>query len=118
MPGCSTWWNGPELLLGNKTVRPQQKFELAEMSNLEFNNTFKTCMVLVIRQTLPHQEWRLDFNRFSNWKRLLRVIGWVRRFIENNRSVKEQRDAEQLSPTEMADAEVYTINSLQKDYFK
>ena len=75
-------------------------------------------MVLVIRQTLPHQEWRLDFNRFSNWKRLLRVIGWVRRFIENNRSVKEQRDAEQLSPAEMADAEVYTINSLQKDYFK
>ena len=75
-------------------------------------------MVSVMRQTEPHQEWRLDFNRFSNWKRLLRVIGSVKRFIQNNRSVKEQRDVGQLSPAEMEDPEVYTIKSSQKEYFK
>ena len=75
-------------------------------------------MVSVIRQTVPHQKWRLDFNRFSNWKRLLRVIAWVKRFIQNSRSVKEQRDVRQLSPAEMADAEVYTIKPSQKGYFK
>ena len=32
--------------------------------------------------------------------------------------MKEQRDIGQLSPTEMADAEVYTIKSSQKEYFK
>ena len=85
---------------------------------LEFKSTFKTCMVSVMRQTEPHQEWRLDFNRFSNWKRLLRVIGSVKRFIQNNRSVKEQRDVGQLSPAEMEDPEVYTIKSSQKEYFK
>ena len=42
---CSTWLNGPEFLLGDKTDWLQQKFELAEKSNLEFKNTFKTCMV-------------------------------------------------------------------------
>ena len=66
LSGCSTWWNGPEFLHGNKTDWPQQKFELAEKSYLEFKNTVKMCMC----QTIPHQEWRLDFNRFSNWKRL------------------------------------------------
>ena len=64
------------------------------------------------------QEWRLDLNGFSNWKRLLRVIGWVKRFIQSSRSVKEQRDVRLLSQAEMADAEVYTIKSSQKDYFK
>ena len=75
---CSTWLNGPEFLLGDKTDWLQQKFELAEKSNLEFKNTFKTCVVPVMRQTVPHQEWRLDFSRFSSWKRLFRVISWVK----------------------------------------
>ena len=118
LSGCSTWWNGPEFLLGNKTDWPQQKFELAEKSNLEFKNTAKTCLVSVMHQTVPHQKWRLHFNRFSNWRRLLRVIGWVKQFIQNSRSVKEQQDVGQLSPSEMADAEVYTIKLSQKECFK
>ena len=81
LSGCSTWWNGPQFLFGNKTAWPQRKFELTEKSNLEFENAFKTCMVSVMCQTVPHQELRLDFNRFSNWKKLLRVIGLVKRFI-------------------------------------
>ena len=64
--GCSTWWNGLEFLLGNKTAWPQQKFELAKKSNLGFKNIFKTYMVTVIHETVPHQEWRLDFSRFLN----------------------------------------------------
>ena len=68
-------------------------------------------MVSVTRQTVPHQEWRLEFNRFSNWKRQLRVIGWVKRFIQNSKSVKEQQDIGKLCPAEMADTEVYTIKS-------
>ena len=32
--------------------------------------------------------------------------------------MKEQQDVRQLSPAEMADAEVYTIKSSQKKYFK
>ena len=75
-------------------------------------------MVSVMRQPVPHQEWRLDFNRFSNWKRLLRVIRWVKQFIQNSRSVKEQQDVGQLSPAEIANEEVYTIKSSQKEYFK
>ena len=71
-----------------------------------------------MRQTVPHQEWRLYLNRFSNWKKLLRVIGWAKRFIQNSRSVKEQRDVGQLSPAELADAEVYSIKSSQGEYFK
>ena len=56
LSGCSTWCNGPEFLLGNKTDRPQQKFELAEKSNLEFKSTVKTYMVPVTHQTVSHQK--------------------------------------------------------------
>ena len=56
LSGYSTWWNGPEFLLGKKINSPQQKFELAEKSNLEFKNTVKTCMVSVTRQTVPHKD--------------------------------------------------------------
>ena len=118
LSGCSTWWNSPEFFLGNKTDWPKQKFELAEKRNLEFKNTVKTCMVSVTRQTVPHQEWRLDFNRFSNRKRLLGVIGWVKRFIQNSRSLKEHQDVRQLSPAEIADVQIYRIKSSQKEYFK
>ena len=118
LSGCSTWWNGPEFLLGNKTDWQHQKFELVENSNLEFKNTVKTCMISVTRQTVTYMEWRLDFTRFSNWKRILRVIGWVKLSIQNSRSVKEQQDARQIIPVEMADAEVYTIKSSQREYFK
>ena len=69
-------------------------------------------------QTVPHQKWSLDFSRFSNWKILLRVIGWVKRFIQNSRSVKKQWDVRQPGPAEMVEAEVYSIKPSQKKYFK
>ena len=75
---CSTWQNGPKFLLDNKTDWPHQKLELVEKSILEFKNNVKTFMVSVMHQNVTHQEWRLDFSRFSNWKRQLRVIGWVK----------------------------------------
>ena len=56
LSGCSTWRNGPEFLLGNKTDRPQQKFELAEKSNSEFKSTVKTYMVPVTHQIVSHQK--------------------------------------------------------------
>ena len=118
LSGCSTCWNGTEFLLGNKIDWPQQKFKLAEKSNVEFKNTVKTYIVSVTCQTLTHQEWRLDFNRFSNRKRLSRVIGWVKRFIQNKRLMKEQQDVGHLSPAEMVDAEVYIIKSSQKEHLK
>ena len=83
---------------------------------MESKNTVKTCMVSVTHQAVPHQEWRLDFSRFSKWKRLLTVIGWVKQFTQNSRSSKGERDVGQLSLAEMADAE--TIKSLQREYFK
>ena len=41
LSGCSTWWNGPEFLLDNKTAWPQQKFELAEKSNFGVQKYFQ-----------------------------------------------------------------------------
>ena len=81
LSGCNTCWNSPEFLHGNKTGWPQEKFKLAEKSTLEFKNTVKTYMGSVTHQTVPHQQWRLDCNRLSNWKGLLRVTVWVKQFF-------------------------------------
>ena len=71
-------------------------------------------MVSATCQNVLHQEWRLDFNRFLNWKMLLRVTDWVKRLIQNSKSVKNQKKCRKA---EMADAE-FAQSSLHKENIK
>ena len=38
--------------------------------------------------------WHLDLTRLSSWTKLIRVQAWVRRFIDNCRSPKREREIE------------------------
>ena len=60
----------------------------------------------------------ISVNDLIHDTRLLTLISWVNQFIQNSLSVKEQQNVGQLSPTEMADAEVDTIKLSRKEYFK
>jgi len=56
-------------------------------------------------------EWRLDATRFSSWKRLVRVYGWVYRFIDNCRNTKRKQG--ELDADEIKDAEEKIIRDMQ-----
>jgi hypothetical protein len=61
--------------------------------------------------------WRLDPKRYSNWTRLVRVLGRVRRFIHNTRNSETRVSYQELLPEELRDAEESIICRAQQDAF-
>ena len=60
---------------------------------------------------------RLNPKRHSSWKKLIRIWGWLIRFITNvGRSVDEKIVGE-LFPSEVKDAEDWFIRSAQEESF-
>jgi len=59
----------------------------------------------------------LQPERFSNWRRLIRVTAWTFRFI-NNCKQDDKAIKGELTPEEVADAEIYLIKISQKQAFK
>ena len=57
------------------------------------------------------QPWRLDPRRFSNWTKLIRVQAWVRRFVDNCRSLN--RETGELKAEEIEDAGIQVIKGAQ-----
>ena len=58
----------------------------------------------------------LDINRFSSRGKLLRVLGWMFRFIENVRSKKKHTDIS-LTASELDTAENFVISKIQSEHF-
>lgn len=52
-------------------------------------------------------------NSFS-WKRLVRINGWINRFLNNCQSPKNLRIQGDLDPTEILDSEAQTIVKAQR----
>lgn len=68
--------------------------------------------------TVPSQDPELiDFHRFSSYKRLLRVIAYVCRFLHNIRSTVELRKSGTLTVTELRQAEIHVVRCSQSTSF-
>ena len=59
----------------------------------------------------------LDINRFSSKGKLLRVLRWMFRFIENVRSKKKHTDIS-LTASELDTAENFVIGKIQSEHFE
>ena len=60
----------------------------------------------------------IDTGRFSCWKRLVRVTAYVKRFIKNIRSVKNERTYTTLTPDELRVAETYWMLQVQNGLYE
>ena len=61
--------------------------------------------------------WRLNPKSHSTWKRLIRICGWVIRFITNVRRSVDGKFVGELLPSEVKDAEDWFIRSAQEESF-
>jgi hypothetical protein len=61
---------------------------------------------------------RLDPVRYSSFVRLVCVLTWVNRFIDNCRLKREERRGETLCTVEIEDVEIMIIKHSQKEAFK
>lgn len=60
----------------------------------------------------------LDFNRFSNNKRLLAAVAWVTRFVNNMRVKADNRCYSPLTATEIQEAEQWLMVQVQASCFE
>jgi hypothetical protein len=113
----STFWiEGPPFLRDNETAWPKsppskdgQKFDVNER-----RSTAKTYTA-----TKTDKSISIEPSQFSSLKRLYRVTGWIRRFI-NNCKIRERSArnyGKTLSADEMFDAETFWIKHTQNEAF-
>ena len=126
------WWNGPKWLLEDKSgwpkmqigTRPNELPEAKPTSRATKNATVATATVCHYQRRVEDRKankkstvWRLDPKRYSNWTRLVRVLGRVRRFIHNTRNSETRVSDQELLPEELRDAEESIICRAQQDAF-
>jgi len=131
------WWRGPDYLQSvEKTWQKNKRFEhdvflhatkevkrkyceVTQLQNIEIQQSVtdiqSTTMII-----LDHNEtcWRLNPEHFSSWKRLIRILSWVIRFMRNCHVNKEHRTQEELILDELKDAEKQIVKSAQRKVFR
>ena len=60
---------------------------------------------------------RQNPKRHSSWKKLIRICGWVIRFITNARRSVDEKIVGEFLPSEVKDAENWFIRSAQGESF-
>ena len=129
------WWNGPKFLRGPREQWPEMKFETAASEAYdevkpEGRNNKTSFMASTEHDEEQKEEWRLNPTHFSKWYRnplttrlefgrsLVRVRGWVQRFIKNCRKSKEDRIFGQLKPEELKQVEEEIIREAQIEAYR
>ena len=124
------WWNGPKFLQGPGEQWPETKFETPAPEAFDEVKPKSRNNAMSFMGTKEHdeekrEEWRLNPTRFSKWYRnpstrrlefgkpLVRVRGWVHRFIKNCQNSKDDRVFGQLTSKELKQAEEDIIKEAQ-----
>ena len=109
---CGLWWNGPEWLRGDNVPRedniavPEDCLKELKSCNLSHN------MLVSEGNTISPIG---NFERFSVFKRLLRITAWVMKFIE---ILKLRGEPSAINSLDINRAEVYWITIIQQALVK
>lgn len=104
------WWYGPNWLLESEQFWPTRIRENAPL----LETKAKTSLVNLQHKTVP----LLEFSRFSNYSKLVRIIAYVHRFIHNcKRNAVRLVSSDAFSVVELHDAELSLLRSLQDECF-
>ena len=109
------WWNGPDFLKGVPEDWPKNRFEPADEAKVEVKK--KEIWNLSMLSINITEEESLVVTKYSSWKRLLGVVGWIKRFIHNCQVEEISRIAGELNPAEISEAEKLMIMEAQRERF-
>eukprot|EP00795_Rhopilema_esculentum_P010154 gene10154-18821_t len=113
------WWNGPKWLLGTEREWPNSSISdtLPQECLDEMKHPQRTEKTAVLKTTVKAPSIRnfIDYDRFSDYQKLLRVTAYVLRFIRNCRN-KVRGNQEELSVEEINDAEIIIIHEAQGSF--
>ena len=103
------WWEGPNFLHLSPSEWPKGVFAIVSKCEEAFKEIIKNPPALTFALSLQQQSYDklsdiIDINRFSSTGKVLRVLGWVFRFIDNARSIKKQAEV-CITASELENAE-------------
>ena len=88
----SLWLHGPGWLKENEDDWPITNNVKAKMEELELKKEREEiCLVSTNEKVKPSLQMMIEFSRFNDAEKLIRVVAWCRRFICNARKKKEER---------------------------
>ena len=109
------WWYGPENLKNVNEVPVRTDIERS--SEVQEEKVSHVFMMSNVIQSDEASLWRLNLKCHSSWKRLIRICGWVIRFITTVRRSVDGKIVGELFPAEVKDAEDWFIRSAQEERF-
>ena len=110
----SRWWEGPEWL---KLESENWPADISEYNDQEANKELKkSTQNQKVCRLLAREEGRSWFLKFSDYVKVKRVLGWVKRFCNNVKLPKKSRVKTKLSCSEIEKAEVYLLKMEQEDF--
>ncbi|XP_062553818.1 uncharacterized protein LOC134219136 [Armigeres subalbatus] len=106
----SRWFKGPEFLMQAAEQWPKQPLKISTEEEMRPSVLFHTSV----------SEPVIDVSRFSSWRRLLVVTGYVHRFCSNIRrsSKKDPLIFGPLSREELRNAEAHHYRQAQRDIYQ
>ncbi len=108
------WMEGPEMIQGEESTWPPLHPNGEVEKNIDNNERRK---VTHTTRNTPKKSF-ISPDNFSNFWRLLRVTGWVQRFVANCRLPAEDRKKTRgLSVHELQKAETYWLKQVQLEAF-
>ena len=121
------WWEGPEFLKAQQCDWPNQigndevENKEALREKVKYEPTVTHAMVNSGDEIPPQINEVLQLSSYSTKGRLLRVLSWVLRFINNLKATVQEKSLnleQQISVTEMEIAETKLIRSIQSEAFE
>ncbi|KFM70593.1 hypothetical protein X975_21762, partial [Stegodyphus mimosarum] len=104
------WWNGPPWLVKSPEYWPHSDTISTDYShNLERKKEKVQTLHIVSTQPI------INATNYSSYFKLLRVTSWIFRFIHNCR--KQEKLVGELLATELNQARIYWIQTVQKESF-
>ena len=109
------WKNGPEFLRLPEKLWPVTNNAKVLEDNKECLQVKKSCMLISQRN-----EMTIDYERFSNWKKLIRVMAWMKRLAKYVKLKKHGGKMQTgiLTSEELNDAESSLIKDAQKTLYE
>ncbi|XP_062704573.1 uncharacterized protein LOC134286891 [Aedes albopictus] len=106
----SIWYSGPEFLRHSELQWPPRK---------TYDKVTDDIRVCYAHRNLEIPEQLLDVERFSSWKRMLRVMAYVCRFVNNCRTSNtgQERKIDHLTQLELQKAEECLFRAVQWDSY-
>lgn len=107
LSGHSLYWNGPRFLLDNPDDWS------TDISRVPVDQLPEVKLVSLLVNSDQVDEW---FERFSSYERMLRVLAWMRRFLQKCRRTCVVEGT--ISRAELNTSLVFVVQCSQRSYFK